>query len=912
MLLTKLLSPAKTFHSISQVLCNTCNMSGGTKVMQHAQNLKFQRVKLREKNMKYVPGIINLQVLGSGAYGAPKSLYLFTDQSRYLFNCGEGTQRLAHEHKMRLAKLDSIFITQPTWDNLGGLPGLALTIQDVGVPEITLHGPDGLEQIFVGTRRFVVLKNLSVITKECVAYDKYEDHIISVTYVPLVSSQDSSNGPTDTSSGSPPPTDDSEDDIDYYDYETNQSQTVSQANKKRRHHSPPSSRNDSSPTKRPTPSSPASTTMTYICQLKPRPGALSLDKCVAHNVPPGPLLGKLKAGQDVTLADGTVVRSADVTEPDEIGPVFIVLDCPDESYLDSLLKESIFARYQESAASPDDIAVLVAHFSPPHVLSHPRYKEFMSKFPSSTQHLILNESNHCLGSVAVHKIQCKLNVLNKHIFPMLCDNGIPVIDKESPIPPTPAPTTPTESSTDPPPPSVPLSPSLQSLMTDLVTDLASHYSGLDSNSVLPSSSEPTLIQARTLMKIPLRPRLPLDTSPPLSLDIPAYVRETLTSSPEFPDALSALKQSLEQEEQTPHTNNNGNNNSNSNSNVDNDRETVPSEDRRKFPEVTFLGTGSSIPNKTRNTSSILLRIDPSSCMLLDCGEGTLSQLVRLFGPRQLDDILSQLGAIYISHLHADHHLGLISLIQARARVRSSSPTRKLVLLAPKQIITWLNLYSARFQRIGHLYTLVPLSLFENHGQNRPPLDQDTISLLSSLGLSSLTTCLVHHCPNAFGVALTTLSGHKITYSGDTMPCDGLVSIGKNSDLLIHEATHEDELEREARLKMHSTVSQAIRIGRDMFAKHVLLTHFSQRYAKLPRLNRDLNENVGIAFDNMRISLSDLPKLKHFYPALKLMFAEYQDEIEVRAMKRNLKAEVKRNQKADVKRKLSIESAEGKR
>lgn len=63
---------------------------------------------------------------------------------RYLFNCGEGTQRLAHEHKMKLARLEHIFITQPVWRNIGGLPGTALTIQDVGVPEITLHGPQGL------------------------------------------------------------------------------------------------------------------------------------------------------------------------------------------------------------------------------------------------------------------------------------------------------------------------------------------------------------------------------------------------------------------------------------------------------------------------------------------------------------------------------------------------------------------------------------------------------------------------------------------------------------------------------------------------------------------------------------------------------------------------------------------------
>lgn len=63
---------------------------------------------------------------------------------RYLFNCGEGTQRLAHEHKVKLSRLDHIFITNKTWMNIGGLPGLSLTLQDVGVPHITLHGPEGL------------------------------------------------------------------------------------------------------------------------------------------------------------------------------------------------------------------------------------------------------------------------------------------------------------------------------------------------------------------------------------------------------------------------------------------------------------------------------------------------------------------------------------------------------------------------------------------------------------------------------------------------------------------------------------------------------------------------------------------------------------------------------------------------
>lgn len=81
------------------------------------------------------------------------------------------------------------------------------------------------------------------------------------------------------------------------------------------------------------------------------------------------------------------------------------------------------------------------------------------------------------------------------------------------------------------------------------------------------------------------------------------------------------------------------------------------------------------------------------------------------------------------------------------------------------------------------------------------------------------------------------------------------TIGQNSTLLIHEATMEDELAEEARTKMHSTTSQAIQMGRQMCAKYTVLTHFSQRYARLPRLSAHIlhdNASVGVAFDNMQV------------------------------------------------------------
>lgn len=63
--------------------------------------------------------------------------------------------------------------------------------------------------------------------------------------------------------------------------------------------------------------------MSYLCKLHPRPGALNLEACVERGVPPGPLLGRLKAGKDITLPDGRIVKSSDVTSPDDPGPVFI-------------------------------------------------------------------------------------------------------------------------------------------------------------------------------------------------------------------------------------------------------------------------------------------------------------------------------------------------------------------------------------------------------------------------------------------------------------------------------------------------------------------------------------------------------------------------------------------------------------
>lgn len=122
-----------------------------------------------------------------------------------------------------------------------------------------------------------------------------------------------------------------------------------------------------------------------------------------------------------------------------------------------------------------------------------------------------------------------------------------------------------------------------------------------------------------------------------------------------------------------------------------------------------------------------------------------------------------------------------------------------------------------------------------------------------------------------------------------MPCENLVKLGQDCDLLIHEATMEDDLAKEAKMKLHSTTSQAIQAGEQMRSKFTLLTHFSQRYSVIPPLPNDGSKlnNVGIAYDNMHISLSQLPLLPLMYPTLKLMFIKHYMEVEERAVRRRM-------------------------
>ena len=321
-------------------------------------------------------------------------------------------------------------------------------------------------------------------------------------------------------------------------------------------------------------------------------------------------------------------------------------------------------------------------------------------------------------------------------------------------------------------------------------------------------------------------------------------------------------------------------------------------------QVIALGTGSSNPSRYRNVSATLVHSPGYGYYLLDCGEATLGQLKRIFDHNTLRHVLRNLRMIWISHLHADHHLGTISVIKAWYKENygtEMSPSasiepdmsnilqdKRLFVVSDEMMILWLEEYTA-VEGFG-FDKVVPLSArpyegddgkpktefryrhvredgtYPGHGtpQGKPatttlrfddPSSPLTPLLHSATGLTNLQTARVHHCRGALGSSFTFDNGFKLSYSGDCRPSQRFAEIGRGSSILIHEATFQDEMAGSAVAKKHSTTAEALEVGRRMEARTILLTHFSQRYQKAalvdsrygtnPRHENDTGLNLNV-------------------------------------------------------------------
>ncbi|WBW71312.1 mitochondrial 3'-tRNA processing endonuclease tRNAse Z, Trz2 [Schizosaccharomyces osmophilus] len=231
--------------------------------------------------------------------------------------------------------------------------------------------------------------------------------------------------------------------------------------------------------------------------------------------------------------------------------------------------------------------------------------------------------------------------------------------------------------------------------------------------------------------------------------------------------------------------------------------------------VDILGTSATAPTLYRSLSCYLINVD-NSFVLLDCGEGSYSQLIRQYGTN-IDSVLKQLRLIFVSHMHADHWLGLVNILLAWNNSTCGSDS-KITIVCPRSLRFWVSRVcdSTKLSQIVERIRFVDASTV--HMGNKYFLSQDL----------SLYTVPSIHIYDSHSVVLSHRSSGKLVYSSDTRPNMKLAKAGKNAAVLLHEATFEDDLHEEAVNRYHSTISEALMVAKRMQAKQLILTHFSTR------------------------------------------------------------------------------------
>jgi ribonuclease Z len=276
----------------------------------------------------------------------------------------------------------------------------------------------------------------------------------------------------------------------------------------------------------------------------------------------------------------------------------------------------------------------------------------------------------------------------------------------------------------------------------------------------------------------------------------------------------------------------------------------------------FAGTAGSVPTPKRGLPAIMLRAGGAR-ILWDCGEGTQHQLLRSVG-------LPDFDAIFITHLHLDHWLGLPGMIKTfdmRAR------ERPLELYGPPGLHA---LYKqALHPVIGR--TGYPLRVLELEHHEEVHFDGFLIASFpvkhrveaygyafveddrpGRFDVEAARTLGVTEGPD-FGrlqrgetvngvrpeqVVGPDRPGRRIVYSGDTTPTQTVEVYAHKADVLIHEATFCDDDRKRAKDTGHSTARQAAEVARDAEAKLLALMHLSTRY-----FPRDVREEARAIFEN---------------------------------------------------------------
>jgi ribonuclease Z len=267
----------------------------------------------------------------------------------------------------------------------------------------------------------------------------------------------------------------------------------------------------------------------------------------------------------------------------------------------------------------------------------------------------------------------------------------------------------------------------------------------------------------------------------------------------------------------------------------------------------FAGTAGSVPTARRGLPALLLRAGGDQ-LLFDCGEGTQQQLLRSVG-------LPELDAVFITHFHLDHWLGLLGMMKTfdlRGR------ERPLTVYGPPGLLGLMAAMKPAFGRVSYPLALEELDPHEDvrfggylvspfpvehrvraYGyafveDDRPgrfdAAEAERLGVTPGPDFGRLQSGETVNGVGPEQVMGEPRRGRRIVISGDTAPCQATEVFAHEADLLVHEATFMSDESDRARDTGHSTARQAAEVALAAGVKLLALTHLSTRY--FPRDLRD--------------------------------------------------------------------------
>ncbi|MFI0979300.1 ribonuclease Z [Streptomyces sp. NPDC021093] len=291
-------------------------------------------------------------------------------------------------------------------------------------------------------------------------------------------------------------------------------------------------------------------------------------------------------------------------------------------------------------------------------------------------------------------------------------------------------------------------------------------------------------------------------------------------------------------------------------------------------ELVVLGTASQVPTRRRNHNGYLLRWDAEG-ILFDPGEGTQRQMLRA-GVAAHD-----INRICVTHFHGDHSLGLAGVVQRInldqvphpvtahypasgqhffERLRYSTAYRETVDIAQVPasadgVLAATPAYTLHTHKLSHPVESYGYRLVEPDSRRMLP------EKLAAHGIQGPDVGRLQREGTLHGVDLEEVSeerrGQRFAFVMDTRLCDGVHALAEGCDMLVIESTFLDEDVRLATDHGHLTAGQAARAAQEAGVRHLVLTHFSQRYSDPEEFERQARAagfegELTVAADLMRV------------------------------------------------------------